>query len=181
MHFWTTLLAHQATWFAAVIGAGAGLTWPGLVAGALFCTWRLAVSRSAGLEFRLGALALGVGLILESLWTGSGLLTYATSGPGGGVPTWILALWVAFALTVVPLFGMLHARPALASLFGALGGPLAYWGAAQGWGAVQFAEPLVLSLLALAAGWAVAMPLLTTIAHRALRANHTAFAPGQRV
>lgn len=180
MHFWTTLVAHQATWFTAVIAAGTGLTWPGVVAVALFCAWRLAVSRHPGVEVRLGILALGIGLLLESLWTGSGLLTYSTSAPGGRVPAWILALWVGFALTVVPLFGMLHARPILAALFGALGGPLAYWGAGQGWGAVQFAQPHALSLLALAAGWAIAMPVLTTIAHRGLRPKRAALPTGQR-
>lgn len=180
MHFWTTLVAHQATWFTAVIAAGTGLTWPGVVAVALFCAWRLAVSHHVRLEIRLGVLALGIGLLLESLWTGSGLLAYSTSGPTGGVPAWILALWVGFALTVVPLLGMLHARPVMAALFGALGGPLAYWGAGQGWGSVQFAEPHALSLLAVAAGWAAAMPMLTMIAHRGLRDRRAVLQTSQR-
>lgn len=179
MHFWTTLVAHQATWFTAVIAAGTGHTWPGVAAVALFCAWRLAISRHVGLEVRLGLLALGVGLLLESVWTGSGLLTYPTASATDGVPAWILALWVGFALTVVPLLGMLHARPLLAAIFGASGGPLAYWGAGQGWGAVQFAEPPMLSLLAIAAGWAIAMPLLTTLAHRGLPAHRPASATRQ--
>lgn len=171
MHFWATLLGHQATWFTAVIAAGAGLTWPGVMAVVFFGVWRLTVSRHFGLELRLGLLALALGLGLETVWTGAGLLTYSTSGPDGGVPAWILALWGGFALTVVPLLGMLHARPLLAALFGALGGPAAYWGAGQGWGAVQFAEPYPLSLLAVGLGWALAMPVLATFAHRGLRPN----------
>lgn len=171
MNFWTTLLAHQATWFAAVIGAGQGHGWPGLLAIGLFVAWRLGVSRHRGLEARLGMLALALGWALESLWVGAGLIGYAAPGGVGAVPGWILALWVGFALTVIPLLGALHARPVLAALLGAVGGPAAYWGAGEGWGAVQFAEPTGLALGALALGWALAMPLLLTVARRGLRAR----------
>ena len=86
MNFWTTLLAHQATWFAAVIGAGQGHGWPGLLAIGLFVVWRLAVSRHRGLEARLGLLALALGWALESLWVGAGLIGYAAPAGVGAVP-----------------------------------------------------------------------------------------------
>lgn len=170
MNFWVTLLAHQATWFAAVMGAGHGHWWPGVLAVGLFAAWRLTVSPWRGLELQLVALALVLGLSLESLWVGGGLLHYEASGSVGRVPPWILALWVGFALTIVPLLGALHARPTLAALLGAVGGPAAYWGAGQGWGSVRFAEPPEAALIALALGWAVAMPLLASYAGRGLRA-----------
>ena len=163
-------LAYQATWFAAVIGAGRGLWWPGVLAATLFALWRLAVSPARALELRLLLAALGIGLLLESLWVGSGLLDYA-AWPWAGPPAWILALWCAFALVVVPLLGYLHRRLLLAALFGAIGGPLAYLGAARGWDVVQFASPQWHSLLALAAGWALAMPLLAWLARRGLQSE----------
>lgn len=162
------LLAYQATWFAAVIGAGHGLWWPGVLAAALFALWRLAVSPHRALELRLMLTALGIGLMLENLWVGSGLLDYAAAWPSAGSPAWILALWCAFALVVVPLLGYMHRRLWLAAVFGAIGGPLAYLGAARGWNVVQFSEPSWRGLLALAAGWALAMPLLAALAARGL-------------
>jgi hypothetical protein len=171
MNFWITLLAHQATWFAAVIGASKGSGGSGVLAVVLFVAWRLAISPHRGLEARLGALALALGWGLESLWVGLGLVSYAAPAGLGLAPAWILALWVGFALTVVPLLGALHARPLVAALVGAVGGPSAYWGAGEGWGAVQLAEPTGLALSALAFGWALAMPLLMTVARRGLRAR----------
>jgi hypothetical protein len=169
MSFWLTLLGYQATWFAAVIGAGHGQWWPGVVAAGLFALWRLWVSPHRALEARLVLVALSIGLVLENLWVRSGLLGYAAARPWAGSPAWILALWWAFALAIVPLLGYLHRRLLLAALFGAIGGPLAYLGAARGWGVVQFASPQWHSLLALAAGWALAMPLLAWLARRGLQ------------
>lgn len=160
MIFWLTLFACQATWFAAVIGAGHGLWWPGVLATVLFTLWRGVISPNRRLELRLIAAALALGVVLENLWVASGLLDYAVAWPWAGSPAWILALWWAFALAIVPLFGYLRNRLGLATVMGAIGGPLAYLGAARGWDVVRFAEPAWTSLLALGAGWAVAMPLL---------------------
>lgn len=162
------LLAYQATWFVAVIGAGRGSWWPSVLAAALFAVWRLAVSPARALELRLLLAALGIGLLLESVWVGSGLLDYA-AWPWAGPPAWILALWCAFALVVVPLLGYLHRRPWLAAALGAVGGPLAYLGAASGWDALRFSEPRWHALLALGAGWALAMPALAALAARGLQ------------
>ncbi|MTI73526.1 MAG: DUF2878 domain-containing protein [Stenotrophomonas sp.] len=162
------LLAYQATWFVAVIGAGRGSWWPGVLAAVLFALWRLAVSPARALELRLLLAALGIGLLLESVWVGSGLLDYA-AWPWAGPPAWILALWCAFALVVVPLLGYLHRRPWLAAVLGAVGGPLAYLGAASGWDALRFSETRWHALLALGAGWALAMPALAALAARGLQ------------
>lgn len=169
MNFWLTLAAYEAVWFAAVIGAGRGLWWPGVAATLAFAAWRLAVSAHRRVEWRLLAVALLLGLALENLWVRSGLLGYAAPWPWAAAPAWLIALWLAFALTIVPLFGYLHARPWLAALFGALGGPLAYLGAACGWHAVQLPTPAWPALLALGAGWALALALLATLARRWLR------------
>lgn len=57
-------------------------------------------------------------------------------------------------------------RPLSGMLLGAIGGPLAYLGAARGWGAIVFAEPRWMAIAALVIGWAIAIPLLTTLALR---------------
>lgn len=176
MNFWITLAAYELAWLVAVDGAGRGYSWPGVLAVAAFAAWRLSVSRSRGVDARLAMVALALGLLLETAWTGTGLLRYAAPWPQPAAPAWLLALWVAFALTIVPLFGYLHARPWLAAALGAVGGPLAYAGAARGWHALTMATPTWRPLLALAAGWAVATPLLASLARRWLRSSAQAAA-----
>jgi hypothetical protein len=162
--FWTTLVAYQAVWFASVIGAGHDRTWPGLLAATLFAAWRLGTSARRDVELRLMALALALGLLFDGALARSGSLAYAAPWPAGFAPAWILGMWLAFALTVVPLLGTLQARPWLAAAFGAIGGPLAYLGAARGWQAVRFAPPVWHALLWLAIGWGISVPLLSTLA-----------------
>ncbi|MGH8124380.1 MAG: DUF2878 domain-containing protein [Rhodanobacteraceae bacterium] len=169
MNFWITLAAYEAVWFAAVIGAGHGLAWPGVAGALLFAAWRLGVSKQRGIELRLIAVALALGVVTELAWVYAGLIRYAAPWPWAAAPAWILALWVAFALTIVPLFGYLHTRPWLAALFGALGGPLAYLAAARGWHAAVFIAPRWQVLAWLALGWGIALPLLTSLARHWLR------------
>jgi hypothetical protein len=166
MNFWITLLAYEAVWFASVIGAAHGHTWPALLGVALFAAWRLGVSTTRNVELRLMGLALVLGLLLDGTLLRSGLLVYATPWPAGIAPAWILALWLAFALTIVPLFGYLRDRVWLAAAFGAIGGPLAYLGAARGFDAVQFTPPHWRALALLALDWGLAMPLLVVQARR---------------
>ena len=54
--------------------------------------------------------------------------------------------------------------------FGAIGGPLAYLGAARGWHAVTMSTPLWQVLPWLALGWGIALPVLTLLARHWLRA-----------
>ena len=171
MTFWLTLLAYQATWFSAVIGASHGLSWPGIVAAGAFAAWRLTISSHRMLEARLAIVALGLGLVLETLWVRSGLLEYRATWSWLDAPGWILALWLAFAMTLLPLLGYLQRRLLLAAAFGAIGGPLASWGAARGWSVARFPDPAWHGLLAVAVGWAMAMPLLAWLARRGLHAT----------
>jgi hypothetical protein len=80
------------------------------------------------------------------------------------VPLWILAMWVLFATALRSSLRWLQGRPALAALFGAVGGPLSYAAAAR-MGACRFEQPVV-SALALGVAWAVITPLLVALARR---------------
>lgn len=168
MNFWLTFVAYEAVWFIAVIGAGQGLVWPGAAATLLFAAWRLGVSRQRAVEARLVSVALAVGLLADALLVWTDAATYTAAWPWPEAPFWLTALWIAFALTIVPLFGYLHARPWLAALFGMVGGPLAYLGAARGWQVVRFNPPEWHALVLLGIEWGIALPLLCTLAHRAL-------------
>lgn len=177
MNFWLILIAYQAVWFLAVAGAGRGSWWPGVAGALAFLVARVATSAHRRVDLQLAVAALAIGLCLESLWVRSGLLNYAAPWPLAEAPAWIMALWLAFALTVIPLFGYMRTRPALAATLGAIGGPLAYLGAARGWQAVRFPVPTWPSLLALSAGWAVALTLLTSLARYWLHADAARSAP----
>lgn len=158
------ILGYQAVWFVAVYGAGAGRTWPALLAAALFALWQLTVSAQRRADLRLAGIALGLGLLIDGALARSGLLAYASAAPAlppSGAPVWILALWVAFALTLNHSLRWLRGRLVPAVVAGAAGGPLAYLAAARLSGAVTFASPAWQPLALLALGWAAALALLT--------------------
>jgi hypothetical protein len=165
MSFWANLAGYQLVWFCAVIGAGRGLAWPGAAAGRLFAAAQLAASPRRATDLRLAAAALGCGLLLDASLAAHGVVTYAAHAPGWPAPAWILGLWLAFALTLTHSLRALALRPWLAALLGAIGGPLAYLGAARGFDAVAL-EPAALAWLA--PGWALALAGLSLLARRGL-------------
>lgn len=160
---WVDLVVFQAAWFACVSGAAHG--WPELgMAAVAAALWRHALlSRARRADAVLLAACLAVGALWDTLLARSGLLAYASPWPGPGVaPAWILALWALLATALREPLRALHARPVLAALAGAVGGPLSYWSAIR-LGAGQVGAPVV-ATLALACGWAVITPALTTLA-----------------
>lgn len=167
MSFWLSLIGYQAVWFAAVIGAGHGLAWPGVLGMLVYALVQLAGARNVRTDLGLMAAGLMFGLLLDGTLSRSGLASYSADLPNPALaPAWILALWVSFALTFSQSLRYLQSRLWLAALLGLIGGPLAYLGAARGWQVVTFAEPIWHALLALALGWALATPALAWLARR---------------
>lgn len=167
MSFWLSLIGYQAVWFAAVIGAGHGLAWPGVAGMLVYALVQLVCARHWRTDLSLMAAALVFGFLLDGTLIRSGLASYAAAWPSAGVaPAWILALWMTFALTFSQSLRYLQRRLWLAALLGLVGGPLAYLGAARGWHVVNFAEPAWHGLLLLAIGWALATPALAWLARR---------------
>jgi hypothetical protein len=74
----------------------------------------------------------------------------------------MVMLWVNLATTMNVSLGWLRSRYTLAAVFGAIGGPMAYYSGAK-LGAMTALPPLQ-SLVVIGAAWAVAMPLLYRIA-----------------
>lgn len=180
MKFWSNVVGYQTVWFSAVIGAGRELWWPACAAAAAFVLLHFAFAHRSHsgrvADLKLMAVALAIGLLLDGGLAASGLARYAANGvslPPGGAPLWLLAIWASFALTLRHSMTFLSGRPLVALIFGAIGGPLAYLGAARGWQAIAFDEPRWPALLALAVGWGIAMPLLATLAARWSRPRDT--------
>ncbi|WP_019938737.1 DUF2878 domain-containing protein [Bordetella sp. FB-8] len=161
-------LGYEAVWFAAVIGAGRGDALPGCISAAVFLAWQIMASDQRAADLRLSGIALLCGLLIDGGLSSLGWLRYAASGLSvpPGAPLWILALWVAFAMTLNHSMAWLRGRPAWACALGLAGGPLAYWGASRGWQSVVFEAPVGRAVVWLAAGWGIALPLLASLAAR---------------
>lgn len=166
MQVWGNAIGYQLVWFCAVIGAGRGLWWPGVLAATVFVSLEVGTSRQRGVDLRLIGVALLLGATIDGVLAASGWLGYAAAWPSPHfAPVWILAVWASFATTVTRSLAFLQSRPRWALLLGAIGGPLAYLGAARGWGAVVFVEWLP-GVIALVCVWALAMLLLAGLARR---------------
>jgi hypothetical protein len=165
------VIACQAGWVACVAGAASGRPLLGPVFVLLLLIVRVVMSRS-GAKRALVACAGGgavLGVVLDGLLVLAGVLRFTSGGPGGGpgwpVSPWMIALWVNLALVIDPLFARLGPRPLVAALVGAVGGPVAYFAGAR-LGALTLEPDLPIALTAIAAEWAVALPLLVTLTAR---------------
>ena len=169
------VLGYQAVWFACIAGASRGLVWPGVLASLLFVSatlWRGGRWRE---DLRTVAVALPLGFGMDSLFVAAGWLAYEPAGPWPmAAPVWIAALWLSFAMTLNHSLALLRKHVAVAALLGAVGGPLAYWGAASGFGVLSFGPPALVASLAVGAAWAVLLPTILVLDSRA--AQRTALA-----
>lgn len=158
----------QLAWFACVIGAAQGLPWLGVIVTLLILAWHFFHAKQRKYELILILSALIIGAFFDQFILSMEWVSYQAHGWSSGlVPAWILALWVAFASTLNLSLAWMQGRYLIAVLFGASGGPLAYFGA-QNIGAVYLPETA--SYVALAVGWAVITPALL---HLASRLNHS--------
>lgn len=176
-------VAFQMVWFAAVIGASKGFWWPGPVAVVVFAIAHLSSPMRVRGDGLLIAVALLLGVIIDSVYAYSGVLSYAAPFPSTQLaPLWILALWVGFALTLNHSLAYLAHRPVIAAVAGAIVGPISYWSAGRAFGAVTLGEPVWRSVLALSTGWLAAMLVLSVVARRSVEPSTIAASePSERL
>jgi hypothetical protein len=171
-------IGYQLVWLASIIGATHGSRFAGPLAAALFACLVLAFGGQRRADLRLIPLVLAIGVLVDSAWIALGWLDYSAPWPSADfAPAWILAIWLAFALTLNHSLAFLKRRHALASILGAIGGPLAYWLAADGFGAVHFIAPVPAVLIGLGVAWALMVPMLVRIADDAQVRETHAVAP----
>lgn len=161
VHLIANALAFQGVWFACIVGASFGQAWPGVLAALAFAGATLVLGGQWRADLRTLAIALPLGLGLDCGFAAVGWLQYAPAAAWPlAAPPWIAALWVGFAMTLNHSLAFLRGEPRLAALLGLVGGPLAYWGAAQGFGVVSLPAPAGMTLLALGLAWAAFLPLV---------------------
>lgn len=153
----------QIGWFACVLGAAWNKPWLGTFTVAGIIAFHLYRATEANREIWLLVIAMTLGFFWDSLMVITGLLNYQ-SGMFHPVfaPHWIIAMWALFATTFNVSMSWLKGHFVMSSLFGAVGGPLAYYGGMK-LGAVTMPSTLQ-ALVALSIGWAILMPLLMKLA-----------------
>ena len=152
------IILFQLGWFACVLGAANGYAREGAIVAALSVALHIARAPRPKREAMLALAAALLGLLFESALVWAGWVRVEE-----GI-YWLVALWALFATTLNESLRMLQTRPWIAALFGAVGGPLAYYAGAR-MGALDFVQPAAM-LAALAVGWAAATPLLLSVARR---------------
>jgi len=157
------VILFQAAWFAAVLGAAAGMFWLGPLAMIPVLAIHLALQDNRTGELKL-LLAAGVlGFSFDTLYVSGNIFTPLQHlFPRPFSPPWMVCLWLNLAATLNVSLSWLRGRYLLAAVFGAIGGPLAYYSGA-GLGATE-ALPTASGMVLLAIGWGCMTPLLVLLA-----------------
>lgn len=152
-------------WLACVLGGAQGLPALGPVVVAGIVAIHLFLAEKPGIELRLIAIVALIGLAWDSALVATGFMSYPSGTVVTGLaPYWIVAMWVLFATALNVGLSWLKGNLLLASLFGGVGGALAFFGGYRLGGV--YMPDLAAGLAAQAVGWAIIMPLLTVIASR---------------
>ena len=151
------------TWFACTLGAARGHPWLGIGVATASVILHLAFISPGRREATVLVLCGFLGLILDALVLQLDRIQFPGAERNALIaPAWMTALWVAFGTLLSVSLAWMRGHYTIAQLFGAIGGPLSYYGGAK-LGAIQLTEPLRNSLIVIAAEWWLAMPVLLKI------------------
>ena len=165
MRKFINFIAFQAAWFAAVLGAAHGMPWLGVIAVPLTLALHLALSPTWRPELLLALAAAGTGFVFDSILVASGSFApIPCVFPAPLSSLWMVMLWVNLATTLNVSMAWLRGRYMLGTVFGAIGGPLAYYSGAK-LGAMT-AMPDRGGLATIGIAWAIAFPLLLVVNER---------------
>jgi len=156
----------QAGWFACVLGgATSDYAWAGVVSVTLIVAVHLARADKVRNELMLIVSTAILGTAWDSGLMVTGLFSF-TSGVVVPVivPLWMIAMWALFATTLNVSMKWMKGRYRLAAVFGAIGGPVAYY-AGHRLGAVEFSNTGI-TLLTVGVGWSIIMPVLMLLTTR---------------
>lgn len=158
-------ILYQIGWFACVIGAAKQMPWLGVLVVLLIVIWHLIQANQPKRELALLLIVLVIGGTFDQIMLNHHLISYESHGwMAKIVPVWILALWAEFMTILNVSLRWMRGRWLIAVLFGAIGGPLAYMGAAK-LGAVTL-NMMPNSYIALSIGWAILTPLILRLAEK---------------
>ena len=154
--------AFQAGWFACVLGAASGNTWIGPFCVAILLAVHLGIARARREEWKLLALSLPLGLVVNAVLQSSGAVV--APGPWVG-PIWLLSLWPLFATLLNESMSWVRGRYALGVAFAAVGAPLSYFGGERA-GALTLHEHVFVWIPLVIVTWSTAMVVLLALQAR---------------
>lgn len=127
----------------------------GAIAGLFVLLIHLVITESRMDDLKMMGFLLFTGFLVDGTLQQIGFFTFTTSG--FPIPFWLMVIWMGLAITPHHSLAWLKNRPLLSLLFGALGGPLAYWAGSR-LGAASFNWELPYSLALLAIIWGLLLP-----------------------
>lgn len=155
---------YQCGWLACILGAAWSHPWLGTAAGSATLATHIMLSCRRADELALALRVGAIGVAVESVQIASGTLSFDRGLVTAWLPPlWLVLLWMQFAGTLHFSMRWLTERRLGAVLFGAIGGPLAYFGASR-LGVVGLHPSVWPSLLVLSMLWALAVPLAAEVA-----------------
>lgn len=152
----------KIAWLAVVFAAAASLAEVGTAVVALAVIVHLLRAGRPARKLGLLFVAAVIGGLWETLLIQENILQYPGFGSADFAPYWIVAMWILFATTLNLGMRWLRKNYLVASLFGAIGGPLSF-AAGEKAGAVAIADG---GLLPIGIGWAILLPLMCFVAAR---------------
>jgi hypothetical protein len=158
-------IGFQVGWFACVLGAAIDKELLGMIIALGIVIYHVVAQADSINELKLVLVAVVIGLFWET-WVLSLNILHYPSHPEASfwAPHWLIMMWALFATTINLSMGWLKGRWVLAVFMGAIFGPLAFV-AGEKLGAVVFLDS-TLSMITLAIGWGLLMPLLLSLADR---------------
>jgi hypothetical protein len=164
---WTNLINYllfQGGWFVCVLGAAAGHPWLAGASGFSLVVIHLSLVRNPTREGMLLMFSLLLGIFVDALHIGTGVLSFPTGSIHPSLPPpWILVLWLQFAMTLHYSLAWLTGRYWLGAVLGGCSGALAYWAGVR-LGAAAFDDSLFRCLLQIGLCWAIVMVILIKVA-----------------
>ncbi|GLH46842.1 DUF2878 domain-containing protein [Pseudomonas lactis] len=149
----------QCGWFVCVLGGDSRWLLIGIAALGVHLLWISSWTREGQVILAVTVL----GTLVDTALRGLGVFEFNTPGPL--IPLWLILLWALLATTLRHCLAWSAQPWWLASLLGAVGGPLSYYAGSQLAG-VSFGYGTIPTLIGLALLWAMLFPLLHRIAQR---------------
>jgi hypothetical protein len=146
------IINYQIIWFLAVYWGNSGA--------AIACVLlliHLLISPCRGKDLRVMLFAWFLGLVVDGSLQQVGF--FSLKEDGIGIPYWLMVVWLGFATTPNHSLAWLRHRLILSAIFGAVGGPAAYYGGAR-LGAATFHQPLIISIIVLILVWGLVFPAI---------------------
>ncbi len=104
----------QAVWFLCIFGAAHQFELMAILISAAIIAWAILTSEHRSHDYVIGAIAVIIGVALDSLLISQNLITFTTAYWTSMAPLWMTPIWIALALTLQSSMSWLSGRYLLA-------------------------------------------------------------------